>query len=289
MARARRHGGEVADPGPARLVEARLLHRLRDLDARGFGRPQFRGAVGHEHDRVRRRSDRPADRDIGSALGLRAHARIEEPGNAAEIAFLAVAEEQFLRLPRARGIDVEAHPGREPALHRLERVGKDRTDEGARGVAALPDQPLQRFQRRRLDVPHLPTLQRGDGVRGRARVRGSPRQWSSTRPLRRSPGHCPRCGCAHSRTASPARRRRTDRPLDVDQRGVGPQGFGGVTPALSAGRGRRPRTREARRRSSDIGKVSGALEQGAREGERPGLRLGRRSSFSMVRKSAIWA
>ena len=46
--------GEVGDRRPARLGEARLLHRLGDLKPGGFGRAKFGGAVGQEQDRVRR-------------------------------------------------------------------------------------------------------------------------------------------------------------------------------------------------------------------------------------------
>ena len=68
---------------------------------------------------------------------------------------------------------------------------------------------------------------------------------------------------------------RADRPLDVDQRGVGPKGMGG-------GSRRRPLRIEAgafvkRQRvddRSDVGKAFGALEQGARERERARLGFG---------------
>ena len=82
-----------------------------------------------------------------------------------EVAVWRVAEHQPLRLHRARRIDIEPDAGIMPTAQGRRHVRIDVADQFAAPEAVVPDQPLQRLQRRRLLVGVDPVLQQADRVR----------------------------------------------------------------------------------------------------------------------------
>ena len=152
-------------------------HRLAAVERGGAQAGRLRGVeladgIGQEQDLVRRSVDRRGDDAVGRLLELRADARVEIAGEERrEVAERRVAEHQALRLHRARRIDVELDAGVVPAAQCRRHIGIDVADQFAAPEAVVPDQALQRLQRRRLLVGVDPVLQQADGAR---RVEVSP-------------------------------------------------------------------------------------------------------------------